>query len=92
MIGEALRLIRVFNDEKLTELSKSLNVSAGYLSEIENMKKTPTIALIKKYSQHFKIRQSAIMFFMEELEKNKNKANLQKTLIKFLQFVENANN
>ena len=38
MIGEALRLIRVFHDVKLNELAEQLDVSKGYISE--NKKKT----------------------------------------------------
>ena len=50
MIGEALRLIRVFHDVKLNELAEQLDVSKGYISEIESQKKKPSLDLIEKYS------------------------------------------
>ena len=54
MIGEALRLIRVFHDVKLNELAEQLDVSKGYISEIESQKKKPSLDLIEKYSKRFK--------------------------------------
>lgn len=41
MLNEALRLLRVFNDRKATDLAKELGISAAYLSEIETGKKLP---------------------------------------------------
>ena len=55
MLGEALRLIRVFHDVKLNELAEQLGVSKGYISEIESQKKKPSLDLIEKYSKKCKI-------------------------------------
>lgn len=91
MLGEALRLIRVFHDIKLNELAKQLKVSKGYLSEIETQKKKPSLELIEKYSKRFKISISAIMLFSEELDKDSSslKIGIRNKIIKFLQIVEN---
>jgi len=67
MIGEALRLIRVFHDVKLTAMAESLDVAVSYLSEVENGKRKPNLELVDKYARHFKIRPSAILFFAEEI-------------------------
>ena len=41
-LNQALRLIRVFHDQSLSELAKQMNISVGYLSEIESgVQKTP---------------------------------------------------
>jgi len=93
MLGEALRLIRVFHDCKTAELAKNLNISASYISEIENGKKTPSIETLKKYAEHFDTTVSAIMFFAEDIEKEKDKPvkqAIRNKLIRFMQIVEKA--
>lgn len=92
MIGEALRLIRVFHDTSLTEMAKALDVSASYLSEIENEKRNANLDVVNKYAQHFKLRPSAILFFSEEIDKSslrgKAKASVRDKMIKLMQAVE----
>ena len=93
MLNECLRLFRVFHDRKLVELAKDLEISPGYLSEIESGKKPPSMELIKKYAKIFKTTPSAILFFSEELDKDKKrsrlKVSIRNKLIKFLQVIEN---
>jgi transcriptional regulator with XRE-family HTH domain len=67
MIGEALRLIRVFHDMKQTELAVRLGISQSYLSEIERGTRSPNNEIIEKYSQLFDIPVSSIWFFDEKL-------------------------
>ncbi len=43
MLGEALRLIRVFHDLKQNELARQLGVSQSHLSDIERGEKTPSL-------------------------------------------------
>ncbi len=93
MLGEALRLIRVFHDSKTGELAKALDISPSYISEIESGKKTPSLDTLKKYADYFDTTISAIMFFAEDLDKDKKepvKATARKKLIKFLQIIENV--
>lgn len=91
MLGEALRLIRVFHDCKASELAKELDMSASYLSEIEKGDKTPSLEVIKKYADYFNISPSAIMFFGEGIGGIKPGRNaIRKKLIKFMQIIENA--
>jgi transcriptional regulator with XRE-family HTH domain len=70
MIGEALRLIRVFHDLKQVDVANILGVSKSYLSEIENSKKEPSLELLEKYSNSFDLPLSSILFFSESLEGN----------------------
>ena len=94
MLSECLRLFRVFHDKKLIELAKELDISPGYLSEIESGKKPPSMELIKKYAKVFKTTPSAILFFSEELDKDKKRSKLKisirNKLIKFMRVIENA--
>lgn len=92
MIGEALRLIRVYHDTKLVELASEFDISVSFLSEVEKDRKKPSIELIDKYAKYFKLRPSAIMFFAEELNekslKGKAQNAIRKKMISFMQLIE----
>lgn len=92
MLGETLRIIRVFHDKKLIELSKEIGISPGYLSEIERGKKKPNLELLEKYAKVFKTKPSVILFFSEDLDKEKKRGSLKikirNRLVKFLNFIE----
>lgn len=68
MLGEALRLIRVYHDLKQKEAADLLSVSTSYLSEIEKGRKTPTFDIVQRYSDKFVLPVSSIMFFAESVE------------------------
>lgn len=94
-ISEALRLIRVFHDVKQRDLSIALGISTSYLSEIERGRKQPSIEIIQKYSDEFRIPISSILFFSEQLCAELDKSshtNMQGVIsgkiIAFLQFIE----
>ena len=67
MLNEALRLIRVYHDFKQKDLADRLGISNSYLSEIETGNKTPTLEIIEKYAEVFKMPSSSILFFSEHL-------------------------
>lgn len=92
MLGEALRLIRVFNDLKQNEMADRISVSKSYLSEIEKGQKTPTLEVLQKYSNEFSLPVSSIMFFAEEIPKAKVgervRVKIAKNIMGMLQFIE----
>jgi transcriptional regulator with XRE-family HTH domain len=55
MLNEALRLIRVYHDVRQSEMAEKLGISKSYLSEIEHDRKRPTLDLVEKYAEIFKI-------------------------------------
>ncbi len=65
---KALKMIRVFHDVSQKELAGRLDIAPSFLSEIETGKKQPTLALLEKYGQEFKIPASSIMYFSETLK------------------------
>jgi transcriptional regulator with XRE-family HTH domain len=67
MLGEALRLIRVYHDLKQKDAAERLKVSTSYLSEVEKGRKTPTLDIIRRYSEAFDLPVSSIMFFAESV-------------------------
>ena len=92
-MGEALRLLRIFYGYKSTELAIKLGISQGYVSEIENDKRTPSLEVLDKYAKVFGMKKSTILLFVESLgeKKNQNKkevvANAGIRLLKILERV-----
>lgn len=70
MIGEALRLLRIFNGYKSAELADKLEISQSYVSEIENNKKQPTMDILDKYAIVFDMKKSTLLLFAESLEED----------------------
>lgn len=68
MIGEALRLIRVFHDLKQNQAAADLGLSTSYLSDIERGRRVPTLDTIQLYADQFDIPVSSILFFSENLD------------------------
>lgn len=68
MLSEALRLLRVYHDMKQVELCDALGLSKSYISELEKGNRTPSIDVIQKYADFFKVPPSSILFFAEKLE------------------------
>lgn len=68
MIERALRLTREFHRMKQGELAERLQISASYLSEIENGKKAPSLGLLEEYSKVFKVPASTFLLFKERAE------------------------
>lgn len=91
MLNEALRLIRVFHDMKQKGLAQRLGISNSYLSELESGKKTPTLEIIEKYSEVFKMPSSSILFFSEHFENGekseKTRMHISKKVIKILEWI-----
>ena len=96
MLSETFRLLRVFHDMKQNELADKLGVSKSYISEIESGNRTPSIDVIQRYAETFRVPVSSIMFFAENLEDArggrgaaaKAKKAIASKIIGFLQLVE----
>ena len=92
MLNEALRLIRVYHDVRQSEMAEKLKISKSYLSEIEGGKKKPTLELVERYSEVFKIPVSSIMFFSENMNKSgayeRARGIVARKIISLMQFLE----
>lgn len=71
MIARALRLIRAFHRLKQTELADKLEISNSYLSEIEGGVKSPSVELLGKYAELFRIPVSTLLLFSERLHEKR---------------------
>jgi transcriptional regulator with XRE-family HTH domain len=54
-IGSTLKLLRVASDLKQSSLARDLDITANYLSLVENGKKEPSLTFLKKFSQRLNI-------------------------------------
>ena len=92
MLGEALRLIRVYHDLKQKHAAERLGMSTSYISEIEKGVKVPTLDIIERYSKIFDIPVSSIMFFSENLDQRGNYDNARSfvagKVLALMQFLE----
>lgn len=92
MIGEALRLIRVFHDRTSKDMADDLGISRSYLSEIEHGHKQPSLELIGRFAKVLGTKPSVILFFAdkigEDLETESAHMKTRKRLIAFLQAME----
>lgn len=97
MVSEALRLLRVFHDLKQRELAEKLGISPSHVSELEKGNRTPSLEVMQKYADVFRIPVSSIMFFSESLNgaqsgeatANKAKSAIAPKIIGFLKLIEN---
>ena len=68
MINDVLKKLRTIYGYKAVEMSRLLEISPSYLSEIENGKKQPSLELLKKYSEIFEIKLSSLILLMESYD------------------------
>ncbi len=91
-MGEALRLLRIFNGYKSAELAEKLELSQSYVSELENGKKIPTMDVLDRYARVFEMKKSTLMLFAESLEgeeiKNDKKQRIARAGMKLLKILE----
>ena len=68
MLHRALRLLRTYHQLSQIELAKRLGISNSYLSEIEKGgDKEPSLDLLNKYAEIFKMPVSSILLFSEQI-------------------------
>lgn len=68
MLHRALRLLRTYHQLSQIELAKLLGISNSYLSELEKGgEKEPSLDLLNKYAEIFKMPVSSILLFSEQI-------------------------
>lgn len=88
MFGNILKKMRLIYGYTAKEISEKLNISASYLSEIENNKKTPSVELLKKYADIFDIKLSSLIllseYYDDAVESDKSDAFIRKLMLKLI--------
>ena len=70
-IGSTLKLLRTASNLTQSSLAKDLNVTANYLSLVENGRKEPSLTLLKRFSK--KLDAPLGYFLWLALEENKSR-------------------
>ena len=91
-LGRILKHIRVFNRDTQVKTSQRLNICRSYISEIEAGRKTPSLEVLKNYSQVYNISLSVILLFAEQYDnrvtfKSKAKRFVTKTALELLDWI-----
>lgn len=81
---------------KSSDLAKKLGISPAYLSKIEKEKADPSIELLQKYAQIFETTTSSLLFFADNLDKDKKRGPVKKgirsIMLKFLEAMDEIKN
>ena len=97
MLHRALRLLRTYHQFSQIDLAKRLGISNSYLSEIEKgADKEPSLDLLSKYADIFKMPVSSILLFSEQIESgNKHGTKLRiasaDKILRLLEWIEERN-
>lgn len=80
-LGQVLKLFRLSVSEDFTaqKLANKMRVSATYISEVENGKKTPSLEGLKKFSKAFNVPASQMVKTQEDA--NENNWSYEKTFL-----------
>ena len=98
MLHRALRLLRTYHQFSQIELAKSLGISNSYLSELEKGDgKEPSIELLSKYADIFKMPVSSILLFSEQIDSGmrpgaKLRVVAADKILKLLEWLEDRDN
>lgn len=73
MVGDILKRLRKIYGYTGTELSKKLDISVSYLSEIENNKKSPSLEILQKCADIYGIKLSSLILLSENYSEAKER-------------------
>lgn len=79
-MGTTLELVRKYHRLDQKALAERLGVSPSYLSEIENNRKKPTLAILQKYQDEFALPASSLIYIHEALETGKARGIAEKAI------------
>ena len=68
--GKILKIIRIANDMKSSEVATVLGVSQSYLSQLESDKKPLSFEMLHRFASVYNARSSKIIEFVEETNEN----------------------
>lgn len=80
MLNTALKLIRKYHNLTLAQASEKLDVSVSYLSEVERGVKTPSLDVLRAYSDVYGMPLSSIMFFAEQQSQDSSAGGLKRKI------------
>jgi len=68
MLGEAIRIARVFQGITQQDLANAMNVSSGFLSQIESGARQPSQETLRSAAVALGVPASSLIFFSEQMQ------------------------
>jgi transcriptional regulator with XRE-family HTH domain len=68
MINRALKLVRQYHRMSQAGLAEKLELSKSFVSELESGNRKPSIDVLERYADQFKLPLSSLMLFSEQLD------------------------
>jgi transcriptional regulator with XRE-family HTH domain len=68
MLGEAIRIARVFQGISQQELAKAMGISNGFLSQIESGVREPSQETLRSAAVALRVPASSLVFFSEQMQ------------------------
>lgn len=65
MLGDFLRITRIANDKKITDVSDETGISKSYLTEIEKDIKIPSNDILQKICDNYNIDMNILLSFVK---------------------------
>ena len=83
-IGPTLKVLRVASDLRQGKLAKDLDITANYLSLVENGKKEPSLTFLKKFSKRLEVPLGYLLWLALEDENSPDESDLKKMMDELL--------
>lgn len=68
MLGEAIRIARVFQGMSQQDLAKAMDISNGFLSQIESGAREPSQETLRSAGAALGVPVSSLLFFSEQMQ------------------------
>lgn len=96
MNSRALKLVRQYHRLTQAELAKKLNLSKSFISELEAGNRKPSIDVLEKYAENFKLPLSSLMLFSEQVNSDnwqeRSRVFVASKVVKMLEWLEETAN
>ncbi len=77
-VGKTIKIFRASRGLKQKDLADSIKIKVQYLSAIENEKREPSLSLLRRISEFFKIPISLFFWDKEESDSGEDSSSLEK--------------
>jgi transcriptional regulator with XRE-family HTH domain len=96
MNSRALKLLRQYHRLTQAELAERLSLSKSFISELEAGNRRPSIDVLEKYAENFKLPLSGLMLFSEQIDAqswhDRSRVVVADKVLKMLEWLEETTN
>ena len=96
MNSRALKLVRQYHRLTQAEVAKKLDLSKSFISELEAGNRKPSIDVLEKYAESFKLPLSSLLLFSEQVNEDnwqtRSSSLVASKVMKMLEWLEETTN